>query len=95
MEAAQDERGGAMLKVTWIWKLMLAVGLLPFAAVLLSGIYAAVTGFNGMAITSPPLYGLPAFADWVVLYSFVYWPTYVIGIVLIAAAVLLRWKGKR
>ena len=84
-----------MLKVTWIWKLMLAVGLLPFAAVLLSGIYAAVTGFSGMAITSPPLYGLPAFVDWVVLYSFVCWPTYVIGIVLIAAAVLLRWKGKR
>lgn len=83
------------MKRTWIWKLMLAVGLLPFAAVLLSGFHAAVTGFNGMAITSPPQYGLPAFVDWMVLYSFVYWPTYIIGALLLAAAAVLRRKGKR
>ena len=76
------------------WIILLIVGILPFVIALGGGIYAAITGFNGMAIMSPLQYGWPAFRDWIVLWSFVYWPTYVIGLVCLLIAAL-QWKKKR
>lgn len=70
------------------WKILLAIGILPFAVALLTGIYNAIVGFSGLAITSPPVYGWAAFVDWMILYSFIYWPTYVLGIVLIVLALI-------
>ena len=32
-------------------------------------------------------------ADWLVLYSYIYWPTYVLGIVLIAAGIVMRKRS--
>lgn len=69
------------------WKLLLFLGTTPFLAAILSGFYAAITGFSGLAIMSPASYGWAAFTDWIVLYSFVFWPTYVIGLILILWAV--------
>lgn len=69
------------------WKILLFVGTLPFLAAVLSGVYAALTGFSGLAITSPPTYGWAAFTEWIILYSFVYWPTYVVGLILMVWAI--------
>lgn len=69
------------------WKIVLFLGITPFLAAILSGFYAAITGFSGFAIMSPNLYGWAAFTEWIVLYSFIFWPTYVIGLVLILLAV--------
>lgn len=71
------------------WKILLFVGTLPFLWGLLGGLYAAITGFSGLSISSPPAYGISAFFDWIILYSFVYWPTYLVGLLLIALA---AWK---
>lgn len=75
------------MKSKLLWKILLVVGILPFAVALLTGIYNAIVGFSGLAIMSPPVHGWAAFADWVVLYSFIYWPTYVLGLVLIVVSI--------
>lgn len=63
------------------WKILLVVGLLPFAIVLIGGLSKLFTGFLGDV-------GMDAFWSWVVLCSFVYWPAYVIGFVLILLSVV-------
>ena len=57
-----------------IWKILLFLGCVPFLIAI---------GF--CFITS--LTGIWSFWDYLILYSFLYWPTYVLGIVLIALSV--------
>ncbi len=79
-----------------LWKLLFALGTLPFAAVVLSGIVKAVTGFSGLSVDAPPSYGLSAFVAWVVLVSFLYWYWYIIGgtLIIISVSVML-WKSDK
>ena len=58
------------MKKKLIWKLLLVIGICPF-------IIPFVLGFYRMSIESWTMGG------WLVLYSFIYWPTYLIGFVLI------------
>ena len=62
------------MKKTLVWKVLLAFGVCPFALPLILGTY-------NMSIN------LWSLADWLILYSYLYWHTYVIGIVLIAFSV--------
>ena len=55
-----------------LWWFLLAVGLIPFAAPFIGFAYEMLNS------SSRPL------MDWLVLYSFVYWPTYLVGLALIA-----------
>ena len=73
-------------KVSFI---LLILGLLPFVILLCGGIYSAINGFSGLTI-SMKQYGIDAFIDWIILWSFVYWPTYIIGIVLIIISIVLK-----
>ena len=59
-----------------LWRALLALGIFPFVLPILIGLYR-------MQIES---WTLP---DWLVLYSFLYWPTYLVGLVLI---LLSAWK---
>ncbi len=68
-------RGGFIVKKSFIWKLLLAVGILPFVLPFLLGFYK-------MSIESWHL------VDWLIMYSFVYWPTYIIGFVFIVISVI-------
>ena len=63
------------MKRNLIWKLLLLGGICPFLAPLVMGAYT-------MCVEHGWTWG-----DWLVLYSFVYWPTYVIGVALIILAV--------
>ena len=56
------------------WKILLLVGICPLILPFVLGVYR-------MSIESWTL------IDWLVLYSFLYWPTYVIGLLLIIIAV--------
>ena len=56
------------------YKIILAIGICPFVLPL-------VLGFYRMSIES---WTMP---DWLVMYSFIYWPTYIIGFVLILLAI--------
>lgn len=61
------------MKKSVIWKILLFLGICFFAAPLISGVYK-------MSIESWAL------VDWIVMYSFIYWPTYVIGLLLVVFA---------
>lgn len=60
------------MKKSIIWKLLLVMGICPF-------IMPFLLSFTRMHSWT--------FVDWLIMYSFVYWPTYIIGFVLIVLSV--------
>lgn len=60
----------------WMGKLSLLLGLGLLAAPFLSGLYKIWLESWSMG-------------DWLILYSFVYWPSYILGLILIALGI---WK---
>lgn len=77
-----------------IGTLLLILGCLPFAVVAGFGIYHAIVGFSGLSIAGPAVYGFAAFMDFVILASYLYWPAYLVGAVLIAAGIVVLRKKK-
>ena len=59
-----------------LWKILLALGICPLAAPFFTGLYH-------MSIESWSI------LDWLVLWSYVYWPTYLLGLGLILLSVSL------
>lgn len=59
------------MKSKLCWKLLAAAGVLPFVVPVLLGFYR-------MSIESWTM------VDWLVMYSFIYWPTYLVGLMAIA-----------
>lgn len=64
------------------------------------GIILLVSGAIPFAL--PPLLGLYRMQiehwriwDWLVLYSFIYWPTYILGLLLLAAGIFLLCCRKK
>ena len=55
-----------------LWWFLLAVGLIPFAAPFIGFAYEMINSSSWSLM------------DWLILYSFAYWPTYLVGFVLIA-----------
>lgn len=70
------------LQQPWVWKILFCLGLCPFLVPFAAYLYEMAVGSSF------------TLADWLILYSFLYWWTYGIGLVLcgIAAAVLKRNK---
>ena len=62
------------MKQNQIWKLLLLLGLVPFLLPVCLGLYR-------MRIETWTM------VDWLVLYSFLYWPTYLVGLLLIVISV--------
>ena len=57
-----------------IWKLLLVIGIIPFIVPFVLGLYRmSIESWN--------------YGDWLILYSFVYWPTYLVGLVLVAVSI--------
>ncbi len=64
----------------WLWKIVLLLGSVPFLAAL--GYCFVSSLLDGGGPGGPFL--KMSFGDYFILYSFLYWPTYLIGIALIA-----------
>ena len=62
-----------------LWKLLFLAGLVPFILPIVIGLYT-------MTIESWE------FFDWIVLYSFVYWPTYLAGLIVIVISLIGIFK---
>lgn len=62
-----------------LWKLLFLAGLVPFILPIVIGLYT-------MTIESWELF------DWIVLYSFVYWPTYLAGLIVIVISLIGIFK---
>ena len=69
------------MKQGYIWKILLVLGIFPFVLPFVLGAYR-------MSIETWTM------IDWLVMYSFIYWPTYVVGIVLITVSLKKLLKQK-
>ena len=65
-----------------LWKLLFLAGLVPFILPIVIGLYT-------MTIESWELF------DWIVLYSFVYWPTYLVGLIVIVISLIGIFKKEK
>lgn len=75
-------------KEKMIWKILFVIGMLPFIILLSFGVYNSINGFSGMCFFNCyNYYGIRALMDSVVLYSYIFWPTYIIGFVFIILSV--------
>ena len=70
------------MKKSILWNILLIIGIVPF-------LLPFILGFCRMSIESWTMF------DWLVLYSFIYWPTYIAGAVAIAVAVIGRLVRKK
>lgn len=84
-----------MKKKKIVWIILLIAGIIPFAIPVITGIYDAINGFSGLCFVGcDNYYGFQAFIDSVYLYSFIFWPTYIIGVILIILSII-KLKNKR
>ena len=74
------------------WKILLFIGMLPFLIVLGMGVFNSIFGFTFMFDTS---YGINAFLDTLLIITFLFWPAYLVGIVLIIISSVNIKKQKR
>ena len=63
------------MKNSLIWKILLVIGICPIVFPFVSYLYQMLVSESWTLL------------DWLVMYSFVYWPTYIIGFVLNAISV--------
>ena len=66
------------MKSKRLWWLLLVIGIVPFAAPFVGFAYEMTISSSWKLV------------DWLILYSFVYWPTYIIGFILILIAILVN-----
>ena len=66
----------------FIWKVVLVLGIFLFVLPFVLGVYRISIEFWTMI-------------DWLVLYSFIYWPTYIVGIVLVVISLIKIVRQKK
>lgn len=69
------------MKKGLIWKILLLVGICPFVVPFGAFLWQMVISESW------------TLADWLIMYSFVYWPTYVAGLILIVVSILMLKKS--
>lgn len=69
-----------------VWKILLFLGTAPFLFALGFCFVSSLLDSGG------PLFGRMSFWDYLIFYSFLYWYTYVIGIILIVLSVIRMKK---
>ena len=79
-----------------VWIILLVIGIISFLIPLITGIYDSINGFSGLCFAGCDYYyGFNAFIDSIYLYSFIFWPTYIIGILLLVLSIIkLKFKSK-
>lgn len=78
-----------------LWLIPLFCGLIPFIWALIGGCWAAIDGFSGLSFLGPRYYGLTAFTDWIILYSYVAWPLYLAGLALIILSLIMLLRKRK
>ena len=68
-----------MTRKKWIWMIMLFLGSVPFLVALVFCFVSSLLDGGGLLTMS--------FADYLLAYSFLFWPTYIVGIILIIISV--------
>ena len=82
------------MKSKKIWIVLLIVGIVTFVIPLIAGIFDSINGFSGLCFVGCERdYGIKAFIGSIYLYSYILWPTYIIGIILIILSII-KLKNK-
>ena len=63
----------------YLWKILIGIGILPLVLPFALGVYH--TMIESWTVL-----------EWVILYSYLYWPTYVLGILLIVVGIVMKKK---
>lgn len=85
-----------MKKKNILWKLLLFLGIVPFLIAIIFSAYKGITGFSFFCIPGcKPKTGFATFFDVMLLYSSLFWPTYIIGIAAMAVSIVELKKGKK
>lgn len=66
-----------------LWILILIFGIVPLILPFATGLYNIWLSPHSWTMT-----------DWLIMYSFVYWPSYLIGAILMIIALILRHRSK-
>ena len=78
----------------FIWKFLLFLGTMPFLVPMFMGIHRAITGLpTGWIVSTGCIYGWEAFSQFVLMYSYLLWPTYLVGLALIILGIYKIKKG--
>lgn len=65
-----------------LWKFLIVIGLIPLILPFVLGVYH--TWIESWTL-----------GDWLILYSFTYWPTYVLGVAFATAGVVIKKRQER
>ena len=70
------------MKKNILWKIFLIIGVVPF-------IIPFIFSFTRMSTWT--------LLDWLIMYSFIYWPTYIVGMILIIISIykIIKLKNKK
>ena len=63
------------MKNRLLWRILLILGMIPFVIPFLTFAYEMINASSWVLV------------DWLIMYSFVFWPTYVVGFILIIVSV--------
>lgn len=82
-----------------IWTILLIIAILPFLLTLLIGVNASINGTSDvLCMMCDRIYGLEAFEQIMVFAIYLFWPAYIIALIIIILAiihlVMLRRKIK-
>ena len=72
--------------------ILIIIGLMPILYTLISGLYHAIFGWNGLCFMCPNEYGIKVFFDYVLLFGMVYWPILLSGLIVAIIGYLLTKK---
>ena len=70
------------MKYKRVWWVLLIMGILPFVIPFIGYVYEIINSSSWKLF------------DWLVLYSFVYWPTYIIDIVLVLVSIIVNLSNQ-
>ena len=83
------DRGIKMKNKKIVWISLLIFGVMSFVIPLIVGIYDSIAGFSGLCFVGcDNYYGYQALIDSIYLYSYIFWPTYIIGFSLIIISII-------
>ena len=82
-----------------IWTTLLIIAILPFLLTLIVGVDASINGTSdGLCIMCDRIYGMEAFEQILIFAIYLFWPAYLIALIVIILAiirlVMLRRKTK-
>ncbi len=79
-----------------LWIALIVIGIIPFVVPIAYGISSAINGYSGLCLwPCTNEYGFGAFYHSISLYTVFFWPTYIIGSVLIVVSIIKLVKNKK